>query len=271
MSALKSFPLPLPPLPEQNAIAQALRETDALIGGLEVLIAKKRDIKQGTMQELLTGQRRLPGFQGEWITHTIGGIFDFGRTVPLSRAQLRDDGDMKYVHYGDIHTRFHTHLDFTTTPAPAAHKSLCRAATTLQTGDWVFADASEDYDGVAKAIEITRLPANQDAVAGLHTFVLRERARAFAPGFKGYLAHSPAFRAQVVKAATGMKVYGISKTQMKEIELRFPLTVDEQGAIAAVLADVDAEIAAIDAKLVKARVVKQGMMQVLLTGAVRLV
>lgn len=116
------------------------------------------------MQDLLTGQRRLPGFQGQWRTAPIGDLFDFGRTVPLSRAQLSQEGDVKYVHYGDIHTRLHNHLDFQRTPTPGADRLLCGSATALKIGDWVFADASEDYDGVAKAVEISRLPTDKQEV-----------------------------------------------------------------------------------------------------------
>ncbi|AOG06107.1 restriction endonuclease subunit S [Bosea sp. RAC05] len=256
---------------EQQAIVEALGDADALIEALEALIAKKRDIKQGAMQDLLTGQRRLPGFRGEWAKAAIGNLFDFGRSVPLSRAQLSEEGDVSYVHYGDIHTRLHTHLDFQRTPTPGADKALCGAATPLRVGDWVFADASEDYDGVAKAVEVIQLPVDRSAVAGLHTFILRERVETFAPRFKGYLAYASSFRSQVMRSATGMKVFGISKSQMKEVELHFPLTLDEQRAIATVLSDMDAEIAALEDKLAKAREVKQGMMQVLLTGEIRLV
>ena len=262
--------VPIPPLPEQQAAAEALADADALIEGLEALITKKRDIKHGAMQELVTGERRLPGFDGEWVTQLVGSIFDFGRSVPLSRAQLSTEGDVEYVHYGDIHTRLPIHLDFQQTSMPGAPKGLCASATPLKVGDWVFADASEDYDGVAKAIEITRLPRDRCAVAGLHTFLLRERTQTFASGFKGYLSYASSFRSQVLRVATGMKVFGVSKAQMEAIELHFPPVLDEQRAIATVLSDMEAEILALEGKLAKARAVKQGMMQVLLTGEIRL-
>lgn len=267
---IKKFPVAIPPLPEQEAIAEALGDADALIASLEALIAKKRDLQQAAMQDLLTGRCRLPGFDGEWNEQAVGSLFDFGRTVPLSRAQLVDGDGAKYVHYGDIHTRLHTHLDFTETPTPSAPSALIASATPLRVGDWIIADASEDYDGVAKAIEVTGLPKDGIAVSGLHTFLLRERIPTFAPGFKGYLAYAPWFRSQVLRAATGTKVYGVSKSTMRDLELRFPPTIAEQAAITAVLSDMDAEIAALEAKFAKARAVKQGMMQVLLTGEVRL-
>lgn len=262
--------LPLPTLSERQAIAEALGDADALIASLEALIAKKCDLQKAAMQDLLTGRCRLPGFDGEWVEQVVGSLFDFGRTVPLSRAQLFDGDGAKYVHYGDIHTHLHTHLDFTVTPTPSAPSALIASATPLRVGDWIIADASEDYDGVAKAIEVTGLPKDGIAVSGLHTFLLRERAPTFAPGFKGYLAYAPWFRSQVLRAATGTKVFGVSKSTMRDLELRFPPTIAEQAAIAAVLSDMDAEIAALEAKLAKARAVKQGMMQVLLTGEVRL-
>jgi type I restriction enzyme S subunit len=272
LGILKAYQVPVPKLKsEQQAIANALGDAHALIATLEALIAKKRDIKQGVMHELLTGHRRLPGFQGRWITKSIGSIFEFGRTTPLSRSQISEEGEVKYIHYGDIHTRLHTHLNFKTTPMPSAPKHLCTGATPLRVGDWVFADASEDYDGVAKAIEITGLLVDKEAVGGSHTFLARERAPTFAPGFKAYLSYAPSFRAQIVRAATGMKVFGISKTQMKEIELHYPPCLEEQRAITAVLSDMDTEIAALDGKLAKARALNQGMMQVLLTGEVRLI
>jgi len=82
MSALKGFGLPLPPLPEQHVIAGALSDVDALIGTLDQLIGKKRDLKQAAMQQLLTGQTRLPGFHGEWEVKRLGDIAqaDWGNT-----------------------------------------------------------------------------------------------------------------------------------------------------------------------------------------------
>jgi type I restriction enzyme S subunit len=270
-AVLRKVQFAIPPTKnEQVAIANALSDADGLIAALEALIAKKRDIKQGALQELLTGQRRLPGFKGDWVTKQVGSIFDFGRTVPLSRAQLSPDAEVRYVHYGDIHTRLHDHLDFEQKSTPTAAERLCSTATPLQVGDWIFADASEDYDGLAKAVEVTGL-SSKKAVAGLHTFMLRERVKTFSLGFKGYLSHAPSFRAQVIRAATGTKVYGIAKTQMSAVELFFPPILDEQRAIAAILSDIDAEISTLEQKLAKARAVKQGMMQVLLTGEVRLV
>jgi type I restriction enzyme S subunit len=267
---LRLLNVAFPTLTEQEAIAGALSDADALIDSLEQLIAKKRLLKQGAMQDLLTGKRRLPGFEGEWEVKTFGEIFAYLPTATNSRSDLDDGGDIYYIHYGDIHTKFHNHLDFSTSRPPRIDRNRCRNAALLKNGDWVMADASEDYDGVGKTIEIQGLDDDTDAIAGLHTFVLREKSPTYAPGFKGHLGNVKSLHQQYLRVATGMKVYGVSKTALRDLELPVP-TLPEQTAIAAILSDMDLELAALEAKMTKARQVKQGMMQELLTGKTRLV
>ena len=263
--------IPLPPTKaEQEAIAGALSDADALIESLEKLTAKKRQIKQGAMQELLTGKTRLPGFGGDWEERSFGEIFDYYPTATNSRSDLDSAGDTYYIHYGDIHMRFHSHLDFSVQLPPRIPRIQCRKAALLRNGDWVMADASEDYDGVGKSIEIQGLKEGVNAVAGLHTFLLREKAATFVPGFKGHLGSLKSLHDQFLRVATGMKVFGVSKAALQDLLLPIP-EHDEQIAIAAILSDMDAEIAALETKLQKARQVKQGMMQELLTGRIRLI
>lgn len=100
----------LPPLPEQRAIA-ALSDVDALIAALDALIAKRRELKQGAMQRLLTGETRLPGFGGAWEIRQFGQIFQFLSTANNARSDLSEHGDLKYIHYGDIHTKWRSFLD----------------------------------------------------------------------------------------------------------------------------------------------------------------
>lgn len=133
-----------------------------------------------------------------------------------------------------------------------------------------MADASEDFDGVGKSIEILGLAEGIRAIAGLHTFLLREKSPTFAPGFKGHLGNLESLHDQFLRVATGMKVFGVSKTALRDLQLPVPSPA-EQTAIAAILSDMDAEIAALESKLVKARHIKQGMMHNLLTGRIRLV
>ena len=265
------FSVPAPPTrKEQEAIAEALSDADVLIESLEALIAKKRAIKQGVTQDLLSGCKRLPGFGGEWRKCTFGEVFDFFPTATNSRADLSSEGDSYYVHYGDIHTRFHSHLDFAGQSVPKISRTLCPNAAPLKNGDWIMADASEDFGGVGKSIEVSGLQQETLAVSGLHTFLLREKVETFAPGYKGHLGNSEELRRQYLRVMTGMKVYGVSKTALKDLLLPIP-EWEEQVSITAILDDLDGELAALEAKLAKARQIKHGMMQELLTGRIRLV
>ena len=259
-----------PPLVEQSAIAAALSGVDALLAKLDQLIAKKRDLKQAAMQQLLTGRIRLQGFEGQWATATYGALFDFLPTATNSRADLSENqGDTLYIHYGDIHTRFRSHLNFGTAVVPRIDKARCKNAASLQNGDWIMVDASEDFVGVGKAVEVCELLGGQMAVAGLHTFLLREKAQSFAPGFKGHLGGLESLHQDFLRVATGMKVYGVSKMALKEIRLPVP-SLPEQTAIATILSDMDTELAALETRRDKTRELKQGMMQALLTGRIRL-
>jgi len=169
-----------------------------------------------------------------------------------------------------VDTRFHNHLDFSVEQPPLIERSLCEDATLLRNGDWIMVDASEDFDGVAKSVEILGLDEGVQAVAGLHTFLLRERYPTFAPGFKGHLGNLRSLHEELLRVTTGMKVFGVSKTALKDLTLLIPKQ-PEQTAIAAILSDMDAEITALEAKLAKTRQIKQGMMHNLLTGKIRLI
>jgi type I restriction enzyme S subunit len=266
---LRQVLVPLPPLPEQRAIAGVLGDVDALVGALEKLIAKKRDLKQAVMQQFLTGQQRLPGFSGEWEVKRFADLFQFLNTANNPRADLSGFGDVGYIHYGDIHTTAAAFLDCAEAALPLIARTKVANISQVEDGDLVMADASEDYDGIGKSLEIRNVKDYQ-IVAGLHTFLLRGDRNLIADGFKGYLQFIPSVKAALVRLATGISVYGVSKGSVKNIEVLLP-GVKEQTAIAALLSDMDAEISAREARLAKTRAIKQGMMQELLTGRVRLV
>ena len=115
------------------------------------------------------------------------------------------------------------------------------------------------------------MPERQDAVAGLHTFLLREKRPTFTPGYKGFLGKSASLHSNLLTVATGTKVYGVPREALRQVKLAFPESFEEQRAIVAVLTDMDAEIAALEARLTKYRNIQKGMIQQLLTGAIRLV
>jgi type I restriction enzyme S subunit len=266
---LESVPLPVPPPTEQRAIAEALSDVDELLAGLEKLIAKKRAIKQATMQQLLTGKTRLPGFIGKWETKRLGDHVAFLRHGVNSRAELTSDGAVKYLHYGDIHTTADVYLEPSSSPMPTLPTDRARTLDRLQDGDLVLVDASEDLEGIGKSVEIKEIRGDE-VVSGLHTIAARFDKAVLADGFKAYLQFCPAFRDHLRRLAAGTKVYATNRAHVATVEMPLP-GVEEQIAVGTVLTDVDAEIAALEARRHKTRAIKQGMMQQLLTGRVRLV
>ncbi|WP_432652945.1 restriction endonuclease subunit S [Providencia rettgeri] len=286
-SDMAKFEFAFPSKEEQTAIANALSDVDALISELEKLIAKKQAIKTATMQQLLTGRTRLPQFAlledgskkgtkkselGEipedWEVKTYGEVFTFLSTSTNSRADLSEDGDFGYVHYGDIHTEWNNKLDLNKERLPRISKNIVSSAFVMD-GDLIMADASEDYEGIGKTVEVFNV-GDKQLVAGLHTFLLRDKEKVLADGFRGYLHSIPAVKSSFDRLATGMKVYGISKNNLSSVCIPVP-SLEEQATIATTLSDMDAEIQALEQRLGKIRQIKQGMMQELLTGKTRLV
>jgi type I restriction enzyme, S subunit len=261
--ALGAIEVELPPtLEEQQAIAEALGDADALIEALEALIAKKRAIKQGAMQDLLTGQRRLPGFQAEWGTSKLGTHADF-KTGPFGSSLHKSD----YVENGiPLVNPMHI-VDGTIVPSQTA------AITKEKVGQL------SDFRLVAGDIVIGRrgdmgrcavVRAHEDGwLCGTGSMIVRLKSSADASYLQRVLSSRPVIAA-IEAASVGSTMINLNQATLNALLVELP-TVDEQRAIAAVLSDMDAEIAALEAKLAKARDVKQGMMQVLLTGEIRLV
>ncbi|EPY6990739.1 restriction endonuclease subunit S [Klebsiella quasipneumoniae] len=280
------FIFPFPPKLEQTAIANVLSDTDALITQLEKLIAKKLAIKTATMQQLLTGRTRLPQFTKhpdgtrkgyktselgrvpeDWTVLTYGQIFDFLSTSTNARSDLSHDGEYGYIHYGDIHTKWNNKLDASAVELPKISRKLV-CSSFLENGDVIMADASEDYNGIGKSIEICNI-SNKKIVAGLHTYLLRDKYKQLSDGYRGYLHSNANVKKIIEQLATGMKVFGISKNNLFSVPVPVP-SKQEQTAIATILSDMDAELEALEQKLAKVRDIKQGMMQQLLTGRIRL-
>jgi type I restriction enzyme S subunit len=271
-SLVRSIIVLTPPVPEQRAIAEALSDVDGLLGGLDRLIAKKRDLKQAAMQQLLTGQTRLPGFTGKWSVKRLGELFSFSGGYSASRDQLSMEGYC-YLHYGDIHgstkTCIDTDADFQKIPKLDIPLKRVSPASLLGDGDVVFVDASEDDAGTSKHIVVVN-KTNKPFISGLHTIVAKSKTDELAHEFRQYCFQTPDIRQQFLFYSVGTKVSGISKSNIPKLTLSYP-SVPEQTAIAAALTDMDAEIAALEARRNKTRDLKQGMMQELLTGRIRLV
>ena len=257
---------------EQRALAEALSDVDGLLDGLDRLITKKRELKQAAMQQLLTGQSRLPGFQGEWEVKTFGDLFNFSGGYSASRDQLSADGHC-YLHYGDIHGATKTTVDARADyqNIPKLNISLNRVApkSLLEDGDVVFVDASEDDEGASRHVVVV----NKDKkpfISGLHTIVAKSKTDELAHEYRQYCFQTAAIRQQFLFYAVGTKVSGISKTNIAKLKMPIP-KVTEQTAIAEVLTEMDAELTALERRREKTRAVKQAMIQELFTGKTRLV
>lgn len=278
---LFAFP---PTIEEQQRIANALSDIDTLIANLEKLIAKKKNIKQGAMQQLLTGKKRLPGFAPanptykqtelgqiptDWEVKTFGELFDILPNNTLSRAELNEDsGSFKNVHYGDVLVKFPEWIDCSKNTLPFINSGAKFNHTVLQNGDVIIADTAED-ETVGKSTEIYNV-GKMKIVSGLHTIPIRPKKK-FASKWLGYFINSACWHDQILPFITGTKVSAISKTAIAETKFFYPAKIDEQTAIANVLSDMDTEISALETKLAKYRTLKTGMMQQLLTGKIRLV
>lgn len=268
--SVSDFMIPLPRLEEQKIIASSLYETDTMITMLEKQVSKKKAIKQGAMQELLTGKRRLLGFSGEWETFVFGNLFDFIPNNAYTRAQMDDSGKVKNIHYGDILTKFgaYIHADSKDIPYIAKEVDLSRFAEKcyLQSGDLVIADTAED-ETVGKALEVINVEC--PVLAGQHTLLCRPKIR-FAEKFLGYYLNASCYHDQLLPYIVGTKVSSVSKASIAQTRLVVP-KYKEQQEISSILSDIDDEIRELEDKLAKYRQVKQGMMQQLLTSKIRLV
>ena len=264
--SIKAIEFPCPHTKaEQTAIAAALSDADALITSLEKLIAKKRNIKQGAMQQLLKPK-------DNWAMKKLGDILTFSGGYSASREQLSNEG-FCYLHYGDIHGAKKTFInvknEYTEIPKLKISLKNVSPKSLLNDGDIVFVDASEDDEGTSRHL-IVKNPDGIPYISGLHTIVAKSTDDLLDNDFKRYCFQTKLVKSQFTFYAVGTKVSGISKTTIAKIEIAIP-PKSEQTRIAAILSDMDAEIEVLEQKLNKYRQIKQGMMQELLTGKTRLV
>lgn len=255
----EKVPLLFPPTKaEQEAIAEALSDTDALIESLELLVTKKRHIKQGTMQELLTGKKRLPGFSGEWEVKLLGDVADIdvdnlgGATPPgytFNYISLED------VDLGSL--RSCSEQVFFSAPS--------RARRRLKAGDILVSTVRPNLQS-----HLLFASAESNWVCSTGFSVVRCKTNDAAPGYVFFHFFGHRVTKQIETLLTGSNYPAIGGRDVKALEIPMP-TLPEQTAIATILSDMDAEIAELDAQLAKARAIKQGMMNNLLTGKIRLI
>ena len=245
---------------EQEAIAKALTDVDNLIDTLERKIAKKRNIKQGAMQRLLTGKHRLPGFSGEWVERKLGeiGFFKNGNGFPL-KYQNMTEGSIPFFKVSDFNNR----------------------------GNEVFMLNANNYITNKIRIEIgaNLIPANAILIAKIGAAIFLERKKivfsescidnnmmAFIPSQADNLFVYFLFQTfKLSDYANTTALPSLSGKDILEKNIYLPKDISEQTSIAKILTDMDKEIAILEQKLEKYKKIKQGMMQELLTGRIRLV
>ncbi|MBK8038548.1 MAG: restriction endonuclease subunit S [Verrucomicrobiaceae bacterium] len=255
-SDLVKVDLPLPPLAEQRAIAAALSDVDGLLGGLDRLIAKKRDLKQAAMQQLLTGQTRLPGFHGEWEVKTLGDIVEkiVGGGTPSRTNTVFWGNEIPWV----------TVKDFATFNPQHSQESITRlglrnsASNLIPSGTLITSTRMALGKAVVYAVDVA---INQDLKA---LFLKPEASVAYLTYWFEHFGHL------IDELGSGSTVKGISLVELRRFPFQAPPKA-EQTAIAAVLSEMDGELGKLEQRREKTRALKQAMMQELLTGRTRLI
>lgn len=248
----------LPPQEEQTAIAEALSDIDNLISSLQKLIEKKKAIKQGTMQELLTGKKRLPGFSGEWSKQQLGDICNIvnGGTPSTSIAEFWN-GKILWCTPTDI-TSCSTKYIYTTESKITESGLKASSATLLPKGALLLCSRA--------TIGEVRIAGNTICTnQGFKSLVVHQN---ISNEWLYYMVHVLKFN--MLEKAIGSTFLEISKKDLAELDIIVP-EFTEQKAIAQVLSDMDSEIEQLEKKLAKYQQIKRGMMQELLTGRIRLV
>lgn len=256
LEKIKKLQFPVPPFPEQIAIATTLSDMDALIASLEKLIAKKRALKQATMQQLLTGKRRLPGFNGEWEVKKLEDAVETilgGGTPSRAKAEYWE-GNIPWATVKDFATfnPYFTQESITEAGLQNSASNLIKKGTIITSTRMALGKA------VIYEVDVS---INQDLKA---IFLKKNISTLFAFYWFELNAKS------IEDLGSGSTVKGVSLSDLRNMPFFKPPTKEEQTAIATVLSDMDAEIVALEQRREKTRALKQGMMQELLTGRIRL-
>lgn len=257
---LKTVRVVVPPLADQRQIADVLAGIDHQIALLGGLILKKEAIKQGVMQQLLTGKTRLPGFTEPWSPHKLNQLGSFLKGRGIKRDDVQTSG-VACIRYGELYTTYH---DYTSTTVSFVNPTVASGALSVRHGDLLFAGSGETRKEIGMCVAFT---GTQPAVAGGDIIVLR--APGVNPAYLAALINTPRVAAEKARLGQGDAVVHINGRALGSIEVDLP-SRGEQDAIAQVIVDADNEIKALKARLTKAKSIKQGMMQQLLTGRTRL-
>ena len=258
---LSAIEIVVPPKPEQEAIAKSLTEIDDLISSLEKLMTKKKAIKQGAMQELLTGKRRLPGFFGEWVNTKIGSITEvYSGGTPNTSEPAFWGGKIPWMNSGELNLKIVRQVQGRITEV-----GVDSSSTHFIPAECVLIGlAGQGKTRGTAAFNTFPLCTNQSIAA------IYPNPNKFDSKFLYYKMDTQYDQLRELSSGDGGRG-GLNKKLILDYEVVIPQSIDEQAAIATILTEMDYEIENLEMKLTKYRQVKQGMMQQLLTGKIRLV
>lgn len=259
--AINATSIAYPSFSEQQRIASALSDADALVAELDALIEKKRAIMAGTMQEFLTGKRRLQGFDEPWVDVVFGDkikIYRGGSPRPIESYLTNNPNGLNWIKIGDARPG---DKYITKTSEKIIPEGL-GATRAVYSGDFLLSNSMSF--GRPYILKI-------DGCIHDGWLAITEYQETFDRDFLYYLLGSDAILQKFKTLAAGSGVQNLNKKLVADMELQIPSSLAEQHAIATILSDMDAEIAELEAKRDKYKEVRQGMMQQLLTGKIRLI
>ena len=272
-----SCTLPVPPYSEQEKIAEILATQDSVVELCEKNIEQLKKLKKVFLQKMFPKpgatipEWRFPGFTDAWEQRKFASVFDGLQNNTLSRAELNyESGTVKNVHYGDVLIKFGDYIDASETELPYISddaKADKFKNSFLQDGDIIIADTAED-DTVGKCTEIQGSEGLK-LLSGLHTIACRPKEK-YGPMFLGYYINSPAYHNQLKPLMQGIKVTSISKSAFQDTDMIVPKSIDEQIKIGEYFANLDNLITLHQRKCDEEKHRKNALMQLLLTGIVRL-
>ncbi len=267
---IENIEVELPDFAEQATVAEALSDIDSLISSLQKLIEKKKAIKQGAMQELLTGKKRLPGFSGEWKREQLPELLQEQNGIKIGPfgSQLRKEyltniGGFKVYGQENVYEK-----DFRLgTRYLSKERYLKLKSCELLPGDFVISSMGT----VGKCSIVP--PNIQSGIMDSHLIRLKFNCKKIVSQYMLQLFSDEFYflRNQIEKLSVGGIMEGLSTKIVQLLNVFYPVDTNEQKAICAILNDMDSEIAQLEKKLAKYQQIKQGMMQELLTGRIRLV
>lgn len=257
-----------PTLTEQQKIASFLTSVDERLTLLAQQKEKLELYKKGVMQQIFSQKLRFKDENGkeypDWEEKKLGDVAQTKVTNFFSRENLNYEiGEVKNIHYGDIHTKFQTLFNIEKEYVPFINSDVSIKQISKENycveGDLIFADASEDLNDVGKSIEIVNLN-QQKLLSGLHTILVRPTQNIFHKGFAGYLFKSHDIRLQIQKESQGSKVLSISNGRLLKIKINIP-SHPEQQKIASFLSAIDVQIEGVSNKIEQTKLFKKGLLQ----------